>query len=115
MTPPLIVGANVDLSGTSKLATKLVKNCSFVAMLVLSAWLTTVPGEVHLVLAGPDVSGVSDDPEGTEVLADCREQWRRLPNTMRRRVLGEFLGDRHLDQYVDLCASLVGGAPPTGP
>ena len=43
-------------------------------------------GEAHLVLAGPDVSGVSDDPEGTEVLADCREQWRRLPNTMRRRV-----------------------------
>ena len=82
MTPPLIVGANVDLSGTTKLATKLVKNCSFVAMLVLSAWLTTVPGEVHLVLAGQDVSGVSDDPEGTEVLADCREQWRRLPKTL---------------------------------
>jgi trehalose synthase len=45
-----------------------------------------VPGEAHLVLAGPAVSGVSDDPEGAEVLAGCREQWRRLPDAMRWRV-----------------------------
>ena len=38
------------------------------------------------MLAGPDVSGVSDDPEGAQVLADCRAQWRRLPETVRRRV-----------------------------
>ena len=43
-------------------------------------------GEAHLVLAGPAVSGVSDDPEGAEVLAGCREQWRRLPEKMRRRI-----------------------------
>ena len=43
-------------------------------------------GQAHLVLAGPDVSGVSDDPEGAQVLADCREQWRRLPTAMRRRI-----------------------------
>ena len=43
-------------------------------------------GAAHLVLAGPDVSGVSDDPEGAQVLAECREQWRRLPDRTRRRV-----------------------------
>jgi trehalose synthase len=41
---------------------------------------------VHLMLAGPDVSGVSDDPEGVEVLGQCREQWGQLPDTVRSRV-----------------------------
>ena len=43
-------------------------------------------GQAHLVLAGPQVSGVSDDPEGAEVLAECRDRWRYLPDTTRRRV-----------------------------
>jgi trehalose synthase len=43
-------------------------------------------GQAHLVLAGPQVSGVSDDPEGAGVLAECRVQWRRLPDRTRRRV-----------------------------
>ena len=43
-------------------------------------------GGAHLVLAGPDVSGVSDDPEGAEVLAECLDQWQRLPPTVRGRV-----------------------------
>jgi trehalose synthase len=42
------------------------------------------PG-VHLVLAGPDVSGVSDDPEGAEVLTACRAAWQRLPDGVRER------------------------------
>lgn len=40
----------------------------------------------HLVLAGPNISGVADDPEGGEVLAAVTERWRRLPDDMRRRV-----------------------------
>ena len=44
------------------------------------------PTDVHLVLAGPDVSGVTDDPEGAEVLLDCRERRRSLPEAMRSRV-----------------------------
>jgi trehalose synthase len=40
----------------------------------------------HPVLAAPEVSGVSDDPEGAAVLADCREPWRRLGQGERRRV-----------------------------
>jgi trehalose synthase len=40
----------------------------------------------HLLLAGPDVRAVADDPEGAAVLAECEEVWRALPNEIRRRV-----------------------------
>jgi len=40
----------------------------------------------HLMLAGPDVSGVTDDPEGAEVLRDCTEEWNHLPEAVRSRV-----------------------------
>ena len=40
----------------------------------------------HLMLAGPSVSGVTDDPEGAEVLAECRDRWRCLPPAVRERV-----------------------------
>jgi trehalose synthase len=42
--------------------------------------------ETQLVLAGPVVSAVADDPEGAEVLRDCWEVWRRLPHHARSRV-----------------------------
>ena len=48
--------------------------------------LEEVPDDVHLVLAGPEVSGVSDDPEGAQVLAECTEQWENLPERTRARV-----------------------------
>jgi trehalose synthase len=38
------------------------------------------------VLAGPDVSGVTDDPEGQRVLDECIQAWRHLPIEARRRV-----------------------------
>ena len=41
--------------------------------------------QVHLVLAGPDVGAVSDDPEGAEVLAGCRAAWQHLPDGVRER------------------------------
>jgi trehalose synthase len=40
----------------------------------------------HLVLAGPETSGVSDDPEGAQVLGECREEWHHLPEALRARV-----------------------------
>jgi trehalose synthase len=40
----------------------------------------------HLVLAGPAVGAVADDPEGPEVLAEARERWSRLDPRMRERV-----------------------------
>ena len=44
------------------------------------------PTDAHLMLVGPDVSGVTDDPEGAEVLAECRAQWRSLPESVRARI-----------------------------
>jgi trehalose synthase len=43
-------------------------------------------GGAHLALAGPDVRGVSDDPEGASTLAQAIAVWRELPRGVRRRV-----------------------------
>jgi len=40
----------------------------------------------HLVLAGPDPSGVADDPEATEVLEELCRIHDRLPASLRERV-----------------------------
>lgn len=42
--------------------------------------------DTHLMLAGPAVTGVSDDPEGAEVLDQCRRQWRALPDDVQSRI-----------------------------
>jgi trehalose synthase len=46
----------------------------------------TMPADVHLLLVGPDVAAVSDDPEGAGVLAECLAQWQTLPAATRARV-----------------------------
>jgi trehalose synthase len=48
--------------------------------------LARFPDDVHLMLAGPDVTGVSDDPEGAEVLEECMDIWRALPAQAQRRL-----------------------------
>ncbi|HET7397812.1 MAG TPA: glycosyltransferase [Intrasporangium sp.] len=56
---------------------------------VLTAFATHLPGlpdDVHLLLAGPDGSGVSDDPEGAEVVQECLDLWRSQPEAARRRL-----------------------------
>jgi trehalose synthase len=56
---------------------------------VLAAFVTMArrgPDDAHLVLAGPDVSGVADDPEGAAVFAECRALWAGLPDRVRRRI-----------------------------
>jgi trehalose synthase len=40
----------------------------------------------HLMLAGPQVDGVADDPEAAGVFADCCSQWEALPAVIRRHV-----------------------------
>jgi trehalose synthase len=40
----------------------------------------------HLLLAGPDVTAVADDPEGAEVFAEIEAAWHELPKRLRRRV-----------------------------
>jgi trehalose synthase len=42
--------------------------------------------DAHLILTGPEASGVADDPEADEVLRECRETWSELPDAIRRRV-----------------------------
>jgi trehalose synthase len=48
--------------------------------------LDQMPADTHLMLAGPDVLGVTDDPEGAEVLEECRLLRASLPAEARRRV-----------------------------
>ena len=48
--------------------------------------LAELPHDVHLVLAGPETSGVADDPEAAEVLGECRRQWAALPVPARDRI-----------------------------
>jgi len=42
--------------------------------------------EAHLLLAGPSVTGVQDDPEGGQVLQECMAQWQALPHAARGRI-----------------------------
>jgi trehalose synthase len=53
---------------------------------VLRAFSSTVDSDAHLLLVGPNVRGVADDPEGAEVLDECTRLWRRLPHAQRERV-----------------------------
>ena len=43
-------------------------------------------GRTHLVLAGPDVSGVTDDPEGAIVLEELQAEWAAFPPHLRSRM-----------------------------
>ncbi|HEX4017300.1 MAG TPA: glycosyltransferase [Frankiaceae bacterium] len=42
--------------------------------------------DCHLMLAGPNVTSVTDDPEGAVVLQQCMAQWTTLPSAARERV-----------------------------
>jgi trehalose synthase len=42
--------------------------------------------DAALVLAGPDVTAVADDPEGADVFAELVALWERLPEASRARV-----------------------------
>lgn len=40
----------------------------------------------HLLLCGPVVTGVADDPEAADVFDECMRRWRELPHAARSRV-----------------------------
>jgi trehalose synthase len=42
--------------------------------------------QAHLLLAGPNVRAVADDPEGAIVFEEVEAAWRELPHSIRRRV-----------------------------
>ncbi len=48
--------------------------------------VAAMPDDVHLMLVGPDVLGVSDDPEGAEVFSECQALWGQLAEPVRSRV-----------------------------
>jgi trehalose synthase len=39
-----------------------------------------------LALVGPSAEGVTDDPEGAEVWAECLSEWEQMPASVRRRI-----------------------------
>ena len=45
-----------------------------------------LPDDMHLMLVGPAVAGVTDDPEGAEVLAESLAAWHALPASVQCRV-----------------------------
>jgi trehalose synthase len=55
---------------------------------VLAAFVEHVHAveEPHLMLVGPDVTAVADDPEGQGVFAEVEAAWAGLPRRIRRRV-----------------------------
>jgi trehalose synthase len=55
---------------------------------VLAAFSEHIHGEddPHLMLAGPDVTAVADDPEGQGAFAEVDAAWAALPRRIRRRV-----------------------------
>ena len=48
--------------------------------------IDAMPSDVHLMLVGPDVTGVSDDPEGAEVFAECQAIWAEQDADARARL-----------------------------
>jgi trehalose synthase len=57
---------------------------------VLQGFARIIPAEAsrctELVLAGPNVRGVADDPEGPLVLDEVERAWRALPESERQKV-----------------------------
>ncbi len=43
-------------------------------------------GDAELLLCGPNVTAVADDPEGARVFADVAARWHQLPHEIRRRI-----------------------------
>jgi len=60
----------------------------------------------HLVLAGPSVQGVSDDPEGASVLAAVIAEWHQLPASVRARVHLASLPTLDVDENAAMVNSL---------
>jgi trehalose synthase len=60
----------------------------------------------HLVLAGPAVNAVSDDPEAPQVLHACWDRWRGLPHAVRHRVQLACLPMHDLDENAAIVNAL---------
>ncbi|HET7244115.1 MAG TPA: glycosyltransferase [Streptosporangiaceae bacterium] len=63
-------------------------------------------GNGYLMLAGPAVAGVSDDPEGAGVYGECLLQWRDLPPAARARILLVTLPLEDIDENAAMVNAL---------
>jgi trehalose synthase len=63
-------------------------------------------GQGYLMLVGPSVKDVSDDPEGAAVYADCLLQWRDLSPAVRARILLVTLPLNDIDQNAAMVNAL---------
>lgn len=75
---------------------------------VMQAFAETVAPSTsaHLLLVGPSVAGVADDPEGGEVLLECMQQWQLLPHTVRARIHLACLPMRDIDENAAIVNAL---------
>ena len=68
-----------------------------------------VEGDGHgayLVLAGPSLGAVTDDPDSAAVLTEVAEEWHRLPEQLRSRVLLACLPMDDLDENAAIVNAL---------
>jgi trehalose synthase len=75
---------------------------------VMTGFAESVGGvtPAHLLLVGPAVTGVADDPEAIEVLDECVAQWRALPHFLRSRVHLACLPMRDRDENAAIVNAL---------
>jgi trehalose synthase len=74
---------------------------------VMRGFADVVPGGGgYLILAGPAVTGVADDPEGAAVYAECLLQWRDLPPAARARILLVTLPLEDIDENAAMVNAL---------
>lgn len=59
-----------------------------------------------LVLAGPSLGSVTDDPEGAAVLAEVAEEWHRLPERLRARIVLACLPMEDLEENAAIVNAL---------
>jgi trehalose synthase len=62
--------------------------------------------DAHLVLAGPSVAYVADDPEGAEVLRETERAWRRMPPEIRARIALVCIPMRDLEENAAIVNAL---------
>jgi trehalose synthase len=63
-------------------------------------------GDGYLMLVGPAVAGVSDDPEGAAVYGECLLQWHDLPPAARARILLVTLPLDNIDENAAMVNAL---------
>ncbi len=63
-------------------------------------------GPGYLLLVGPAVKGVTDDPEGAAVYAECLREWQALPSPARGRIMLATLPLEDIDENAAMVNAL---------